>query len=192
VDWCHSAKTGRGSPPGNRQGTSNRAGQIWWPPLGSFHGRQRAAIWPSLGSFSWPSSDQRSIAATDGDRSCQLSGVDDCAPYTFQAGHAGSISVARATVPARSAAMSARPLIVITAALQAWAALPVIFRGGRGRLRCHQGRSTLAGRRTCPPPSSGPGKDPASSRPREAGDISGTCPGAAHGDRGAARTDRRD
>jgi hypothetical protein len=31
--------------------------------------------------------------------------------------------------------------------LQAWAALPVIFRGGRGRLRCHHGRSTLAGRR---------------------------------------------
>ena len=43
--------------------------------------------------------------------------------------------------------MSACPLIVITPALQAWAALPVIFRGGRGRLRCHQGRSTLAGRR---------------------------------------------
>jgi anti-sigma B factor antagonist len=43
--------------------------------------------------------------------------------------------------------MSACPLIVITAALRAWAALPVIFRGGSRRLRCHQGRSILAGRR---------------------------------------------
>ncbi|HET9974790.1 MAG TPA: cupin domain-containing protein [Streptosporangiaceae bacterium] len=56
TDWHRSAKPGRGSPPGNRQGTVNRVGQILWPPPGRFHGRQRAAIWPSAGSFSWPSS----------------------------------------------------------------------------------------------------------------------------------------
>ena len=30
---------------------SKRVGQIQWPPPGSFHARQRAAIWPSIGQF---------------------------------------------------------------------------------------------------------------------------------------------
>ena len=38
---------------------------------------------------------QESSTATEEPRSLQLSGRDGCAPYTFQAGHAGSIPVAR-------------------------------------------------------------------------------------------------
>jgi hypothetical protein len=36
--------------------------------------------------------------ATEEPQSLQLSGRDGCAPYTFQAGHAGSIPVARSTL----------------------------------------------------------------------------------------------
>jgi len=38
---------------------------------------------------------QESSTATEQQQSLQLSGRDSCAPYTFQAGHAGSIPVAR-------------------------------------------------------------------------------------------------
>src|ERR1700757_5498576 len=34
--------------------TNKSAGQISSPPTGSFHDRQWALIWPSLGSFPWP------------------------------------------------------------------------------------------------------------------------------------------
>jgi hypothetical protein len=40
---------------------------------------------------------QESSTATEEQQSLQLSGPDGCAPYTFQAGHEGSIPVARST-----------------------------------------------------------------------------------------------
>lgn len=39
--------------------------------------------------------EQRATTATDGHRSLRLSSPDGCTPYTSQAGHAGSIPVAR-------------------------------------------------------------------------------------------------
>ena len=39
--------------------------------------------------------EQRSTTVTEKHQSLQLSGPDSCAPYTFQAGYAGSIPVAR-------------------------------------------------------------------------------------------------
>jgi len=45
---------GRRLNRGLRRGKRRRVGQIPWPSAGSFHVRDRAPSWPSLGSLSWP------------------------------------------------------------------------------------------------------------------------------------------
>ena len=59
MDWCRSANPGGDPCHGTGRERSNRVGQIQRPLPGRFHCRQRAAIWPFLGSFSWPSSTER-------------------------------------------------------------------------------------------------------------------------------------
>src|SRR6266536_3670799 len=44
-------------PPAHPAEQRTGTGEMSWPPLGKFHGRQRGAFWPPTGRFSWPPTD---------------------------------------------------------------------------------------------------------------------------------------